>query len=92
MKLKSVRIVPAVRLVGRMPGELHEALTAYTGYYRDVHGEAIEVWPLVVHMLRTFVDDDRAFQTWRRQTIGASAEAEAGPRTGTRTESENGRK
>jgi hypothetical protein len=51
MKLKRVRTLPSAKLAGRVPGELKETLTAYAGYYREVHGETIEVWPLVVHML-----------------------------------------
>ncbi len=74
------------------PPRLNETLTTYTDYYRDVHGEAIKTWPLIVQILRTFVDEDRAFQTWRRQTNGTSAEGQAGPRNGTRMESGNGRK
>ena len=48
-------------LKGRVPGELYEVLAAYAGYYREVHGEAIEVWPLLVQMLRGFMDADPAF-------------------------------
>ena len=72
MKLKRVRTLPHVKLVGRMAGDLHEALVGYAEYYRAVHGETIEVWPLVVQMVSTFVDDDREFQAWRRHTTGAA--------------------
>jgi len=67
VKLKPIRSLPSTKLAGRVPGELHAALTAYGTYYREVVGEAIDLWPLVVQMLRTFVDTDRAFQAWRRQ-------------------------
>ena len=77
MKLKRVRTLPYVKLVGRVPGDLHEALVGYAEYYRSVHGETIEVWPLVVQMLRTFVDDDREFQAWRRHASGAAVGAPA---------------
>ena len=76
MKLKRVRTLPHVKLAGRLPGDLHEALVGYAEYYRAVHGEAIEVWPLVVQILRTFVDDDREFQAWRRHASGAAGGAE----------------
>ena len=66
MKLKRVRTLPHVKLAGRLSGDLHEALVGYAEYYRAVHGESIEVWPLVVQILRTFIDDDREFQAWRR--------------------------
>ena len=75
MKLKRVRTLPHVKLVGRVPGDLHEALVGYAEYYRSVHGETIEVWPLVVQMLSTFVDDDREFQVGRRHVSEAAAGA-----------------
>jgi len=86
MKLKRLRTLPHVKLVGRMPGDLHETLVGYAEYYRAVHGETIEVWPLMVQMLQTFVDDDRAFQAWRRHTNGAGGAA-AEPGNGTLSES-----
>ena len=75
MKLKRVRTLPHVKLVGRMAGDLHEALVVYAEYYRSVHGETIQVWPLMVQMLSTFVDDDREFQAWRRHASGAAVGA-----------------
>ena len=78
MKLKRVRTLPYVKLIGRVPGDLHEALVGYAEYYRTVHGEPIEVWPLVVQMLRTFMDDDREFQAWRRRA--SEAASNSGPR------------
>ena len=79
MKLKRVRTLPYVKLIGRVPGDLHEALVGYAEYYRAMHGEPIEVWPLVVQMLKTFVDDDREFQAWRRRASGAAANSEQRP-------------
>ena len=75
MKLKRVRTLPHVKLVGRIAGDLHEALVGYAEYYRAVHGETIEVWPLMVQMVSTFVDDDREFQAWRRRASGATVGA-----------------
>jgi hypothetical protein len=46
MKLKRLRVLPSVKLAGRVSGELNETLPAYQGYYRHLHGEAIEPWPL----------------------------------------------
>jgi hypothetical protein len=66
MKLKRVRTLPHVKLVGRVP------LVGYAEYYRTVHGDTIEVWPLMVQILRAFVDDDREFQAWRRHGSGAA--------------------
>ena len=68
MKLKPVQTYTDVSLKGRIPGELHAALTAYTSYYRETNGQPIEVWPLIVQMLQRFVETDREFQTWRRRT------------------------
>jgi hypothetical protein len=68
MKLKPVRAYPAVVIKGRVPGELHTALTAYTIYYRETTKQAIELWPLVLQMLQQFVETDRDFQVWRRRT------------------------
>ena len=77
MKLKRVRRLTPATLKGRVPGDLHETLAAYAGYYREVHGEAIDLWPLLVQMLRAFMDADREFLAWRRNAgrdaDGASA-------------------
>ncbi len=67
MKLKPVQTYTDVSLKGRIPGELHAALTAYTSYYHETIGQPIEVWPLIVQMLERFVETDREFQTWRRR-------------------------
>ena len=90
MKLKPVRTLTPVPLKGRVPGDLHEALAAYAEYYRAVHGEAIELWPLLVQMLCAFLDADHAFQAWRRKARGATGGAAAGPGDWTGMESRNG--
>jgi len=82
MKLKPVRTLSPVMLKGRVPGDLYEALVAYAAYYRAVHGEAIELWALLIQMQSTFLDADREFHAWRRQPGGAAA--------GAGTESRNG--
>jgi hypothetical protein len=79
MKLKPVRVYPALVLKGRVPGELNTALTAYTAYYRETTSQVIEVWPLVLQMLQQFMDTDRDFQAWRRRTQSGPG---AGPMTG----------
>ena len=73
MKLKPIQSSPPVKVAGRVPGELHADLTAYAAFYREVVGQPIDLWPLVVQMLRTFLGDDRAFQAWRRQHRGSPA-------------------
>ncbi len=67
MKLKAVPSLPSMKLAGRVPGDLHADLITYAEYYREVLGEPIDLWPLVVQMLRTFMHSDRAFRAWRRQ-------------------------
>jgi hypothetical protein len=57
----------SAELRGRIPGELHTALIAYTVYYRETLGQAIGIWPLIVRMVRQFLDTDREFQAWRRR-------------------------
>ena len=73
MKLKPIHSLPSMKLAGRVPGELHADLTAYAAYYREVVGQPIDLWPLVVQILRTSVDDERAFHAWRRQHRGSAA-------------------
>lgn len=79
MKLKPVQTYPAALLKGRVPGELRAVLMAYTAFYRETTGQAIDLWPLVVRMLEQFVDTDRDFQAWRRRTQN---EPGAGPMRG----------
>ena len=67
MKLTPIQSLPPVKFAGRVPGDLNADLTAYAAYCREVVGQPIDLWPLVVQILRTFVDDDRAFHAWRRQ-------------------------
>src|SRR5438128_1878 len=81
MKLKPVRTLSPVMLKGRVPGDLYEALVAYAAYYRGVHGEAIELWALLLQILSTFLDADREFHTWRRhprRSGGAGMESRNG--------------
>jgi hypothetical protein len=68
MRLKPVQTYTDVPLKGRVPGELHAALTAYASYYRETTGQPIDLWPLIVQMLQRFVETDREFQAWRRRT------------------------
>ena len=67
MKLKPIPSLPSMKLAGRVLGDLHADLSAYAVYYREALGEPIDLWPLVVQMVRTFVHSDRAFRAWRRQ-------------------------
>jgi hypothetical protein len=43
MRLKPVQTYVDASLKGRVPGELHAALTAYKNYYRETSGQPIGV-------------------------------------------------
>ena len=90
MKLKRLEHLPSMKLGGMVPGDVSDALTAYSDYYRTVHGEAIKPWSLVIQILRTFFDEDRAFQAWRRRNGGGTTEAQAGSASVAAAESRNG--
>jgi len=90
MKLKRIERLPSTKLSGSIPGDVSDALNSYTEYYRTMHGDPIRPWSLVVQILRTFFDDDRAFQTWRRRNGGGTAEAQAGSANGAAAESRDG--
>jgi hypothetical protein len=57
-----------MKLGGSVPGDVSDALTAYAEYYRNVHGNAIKPWPLVIQIVRTFVVEDRPFAPRRHRT------------------------
>ena len=67
MRLKPVQTYADVSLKGRIPGELHAALTAYTSYYRETSGQPIEVWPLIV---QSFSGSSRRTASSRRGGAG----------------------
>jgi hypothetical protein len=67
VKLKPVQTYPAAELNARVPGELHQALTAYAASYRETTGQPIEVWALVVQMVKQFLDPDRELPPSRRR-------------------------
>ena len=48
MKLKPIHSSLAMRVAGRVPGELHADLTAYAAFYPEAVGRPIDLWPLVV--------------------------------------------
>ena len=90
MKLKRVRILAPEPSRASSPASSYEVLAAYAGYDREVHGEAIDLWPLLVQMLRAFVAADREFHTWRRQAGGSAGRTPPWSEEGTRLESRNG--
>jgi hypothetical protein len=68
MKLKSIQSYTDVTPKGRVHGELHTALLAYTSHFHEATDQSIEVWPLLVQMVQRFVESGREFLTWRRRT------------------------
>ena len=56
MKVRRSYSRQSMRLAGRVRGDLHADLTGYAEYDREILGECIALWPLVVQMLGTFVD------------------------------------
>ena len=78
MRLKPVQNYTDASLKGRVPGELHAALTVYTSYYHETTGQRIELWALVIQMLERFIATDREFHAWRRRT-------QNGPGSGSKT-------
>src|SRR5207302_9284173 len=52
---------------GRLPGELYEPLAASAGYYREERGEAIDVWLLLIQMMRAVVTAGRGVDAAGRQ-------------------------
>jgi hypothetical protein len=80
MKLKPIPSLPSMKLAGRVPGDLHADLIAYAVYYREALGEPIDLWPLVVQMLRTFMHSDRVFRARRRQHRSSPAAHVGGTR------------
>jgi hypothetical protein len=58
VKLKPLHSSPSFKLAGRVFEGLHADLTAYALYYREIVGQPIDLWPLVVQVLRTFVEEN----------------------------------
>jgi len=50
----------------RLKGKLATDLADYLRAYGETNGQAVELEQLVPHMLATFMDADRGFQSWRK--------------------------
>lgn len=61
-----------VKLTISVTPELNQALADYASVYRESYGEAESVTELVPHMLRSFLDSDRAFAKARDTFLRAS--------------------
>jgi len=57
----------------RLKGKAAVDLLDYQSAYQALNGETIEAEPLVAHILATFIEADRGFQSWRKTAPGTAA-------------------
>lgn len=60
-----------VKLAISMTPELNQALADYASVYRETYGETESVSDLIPHMLRSFMESDRAFAKAREAFLSA---------------------
>ena len=54
----------------RLKGKLAVDLADYLRAYVETNGQSVDLDQLVPHMLATFIEADRGFQTWRKSAGG----------------------
>lgn len=54
----------------RLKGKLAVDLADYLRAYVETNGQSVDLDQLVPHMLATFIEADRGFQTWRKSAAG----------------------
>ena len=59
----------------RLKGKLAVDLADYRRAYVETNGQSVELDQLVPHMLATFIEADRGFQTWRKSAAGKTSAA-----------------
>ena len=59
----------------RLKGKLAVDLADYLRAYVETNGQSVELDLLVPHMLATFIEADRGFQTWRKSAAGKAPAA-----------------
>ena len=59
----------------RLKGKLAVDLADYLRAYVETNGQSVDLDQLVPHMLATFIEADRGFQTWRKSAAGKSSAA-----------------
>lgn len=64
-----------VKLAISMTPELNQALTDYASVYHETYGEAESVSELIPHMLRSFIESDRAFAKAREAFLRAGKDS-----------------
>ena len=60
----------------RLKGKLAIDLADYLRAYVETNGQSVELDQLVPHMLATFIEADRGFQTWRKSAAGKAPGAD----------------
>lgn len=56
----------AVRVAVSLPGTLHADHLLYAAFYAEQYGHAISSAELIVEMLRSFIDSDTSFRSWKK--------------------------
>jgi hypothetical protein len=59
----------------RLKGKLAVDLADYLRAYVETNGQSVDLDQLVPHMLATFIEADRGFQTWRKSAAGKTPAA-----------------
>ena len=59
----------------RLKGKLAVDLADYLRAYVETNGQSVDLDQLVPHMLATFIEADRGFQTWRKSAAGKALAA-----------------
>ena len=59
----------------RLKGKLAVDLADYLRAYVEANGQSVDLDQLVPHMLATFIEADRGFQTWRKSAAGKTPAA-----------------
>jgi hypothetical protein len=57
----------------RLKGKLAVDLADYLRAYVETNGQTVELDQLVPHMLATFMDADRGFQSWRKTAASSGS-------------------
>jgi hypothetical protein len=61
-------VVITLNLAFSVAGDLNAALESYARYYEHVHGDAVDSKALIPEMLSTFLQADREFRSWSRNS------------------------
>ena len=66
MRLKKLAEATPESLTLRLSSACVEDLDAYRVYYQTVHHQPIDKRTLILEIVQTFIDSDRAFRSWQR--------------------------